>query len=152
MSPQAAAEEPARHKCRAHELWNPHATTRPLYSIAHVPQLERSPKAATKSPHKEKKTHMSQERLDTDKNKHGFLNQIKKKKKDFIEQPKWWSRKTLNSPTLMSTTNSQLPVEQPSVKKTGNYPQRFSITKDVRASSLVAQTVKNLLPIQETRV
>ena len=150
MSPQATAGEPTRHNYRAHELWNPHATTRPLHSTAHVPQLERSPKAAIKSPHKEKKTHVSQERLKTNKNKHFFL--IKLKKKDFIEQPKWWSRKTLNSPTLMSTPNSQLPVEQPSMKKTGNYPQRFSITKDVRASSLVAQTVKNLLPIQETRV
>ena len=119
-----------------------------------MPQVERGPKAATKSPHKEAETHVSQQRLNTAKNKRGvFLIKLKKKKKDFIgEQPKWWSRKTLNSPTLMSTPNLQLPVEQPSMKKTGNYPQRFSITKDVRASSLVAQTVKNLLPMQETRV
>ena len=39
----------------------------------------------------------------------------------FEEQSRWMSRKTLNSPPLMSTPESQISAEQSSVKKTGTY-------------------------------
>ena len=49
----------------------------------------------------------------------------------FEEQSRWMSRKTLNSPPLVSTPESQISAEQSSVKKTGTYRQR-STTKDIK--------------------
>ena len=158
LNPHTVTSEPSSHSWRARTPQlqspetrepSPHTQSPALYS-PHATTREK-PESGNKEPTQGNKRPMAHNKDNTAKNKHVIF--LIKKKKDFIgKQPKWWSRKTLNSPTLMSTPNSQLPVEQPSVKKTGNYPQRFSITKDVRASSLVAQTVKNLLPMQETRV
>ena len=48
------------------------------------------------------------------------------------DQPRWWSRKTLSSPHLTITPQSQLSAGQPLMEKTGTYQKRSSATKDIK--------------------
>lgn len=53
-------------------------------------------------------------------------------KNNIRDQPKWQSRKTLNSPLLRSTRKSQLFAEHPSMKKTRTDQKIPSTTTDIK--------------------
>ena len=51
------------------------------------------------------------------------------------EEPRWWSRKSLDSPPLTSTPKSQLTAERPWMKKTEIHQKRSSTARDIKKES-----------------
>lgn len=49
-----------------------------------------------------------------------------------INGARWWNRRTLSSPPLMSTLKSQQSAEPPFLKKTETYQKRSSTAKDIK--------------------